>query len=106
MVIKRQNGNAFKLSIYDSIELVNREHWEKLQEDRNIYMSISYLSALEKSMGDSVRFRYMIYYDVQVAPIGIAYIQILQFDTIGNDYADFLPNLETRSQKLFSISSM
>lgn len=91
MVFKRRNGKAFKLSIYDSIELVNREHWELLQEDRNIYLSIPYLCSLQESMADSVGFRYMIFYDENVEPIGIAYVQILQFDSIGNDYAEFLP---------------
>lgn len=66
-----------KLSIYDSIHLVNPKHWASLVQDRNIFLSLPYLSALEDSRLEGINFRYVVFYDDRLNPIGIAVLQIL-----------------------------
>lgn len=75
--LKHCTKDDLKLSIYDSIHLVNTEHWNTLVENRNIFLSLPYLSALEDSKPKGVDFRYVVFYDDHLNPIGVAVLQIL-----------------------------
>ncbi|MEY2924743.1 MAG: hypothetical protein RLZZ337_1291 [Bacteroidota bacterium] len=63
--------------IVNSINLVNTKDWIQLNRFENPYLSIQYLSALEKSLS-YFDFRYIIFYDELKNPIGIAYCQIIK----------------------------
>lgn len=69
--------NDLKLSIYDSIHLVNPKHWNELVKDKSVFLSLSYLSALEDSKPQGIQFRYVVFYDDHFVPLGIAVLQIL-----------------------------
>ena len=97
--LKKCEKDAFKLSIVDSVDLINKKHWEEIRMGKNIYLSIPYLTALEKSLDGEVGFRYLIMYDDDVTPIGIAYIQILQFQDIGDNYEDYIPKFGDKVSK-------
>ncbi len=75
----RNNRSSFKQSIYESIHLVNQSHWEEIVGDKNLYLSIPYLTAIEESLRASIQFRYIQFYDEDYRPIGIAVTQILNF---------------------------
>lgn len=73
-----QRPDKLKLSIFDSIRLVNSNHWQSLAES-NVYLSIPYLEALEESLSDEIDFRYIVFYNNDFEPVGIATVQLLQF---------------------------
>ncbi|MEM7161739.1 MAG: hypothetical protein AAF487_04790 [Bacteroidota bacterium] len=101
MVLKKCSQEQYKLSIYDSIDLIKKDDWQEIQKDTNLYLSIPYLKSLELSMSHQVEFRYLMFYDNQVRPLGIAYVQILEFENIGDTYAEYLPKFGDRFSKAF-----
>ncbi|MFT5724738.1 MAG: putative N-acyltransferase [Bacteroidia bacterium] len=68
-----------KLSIFDSVHLLPQTHWETLAPETNVYMSLPYLRALEGSLGDKIDFRYILFYNNDFQPVGIAVVQLLRF---------------------------
>ncbi|MFT5512561.1 MAG: hypothetical protein ACI8SE_000959, partial [Bacteroidia bacterium] len=74
-----QNQTDLKLSIFDSVRLLNEAHWEVLVPDNEVYMTLPYLRALEASLEGKVDFRYILFYNEDFNPVGIAIVQLLQF---------------------------
>lgn len=68
-----------KFSFYDSAELVNASHWNKVAGKNNIYLSLEYLTALEKALQDELEYRYVIFYNNLLMPVAIAYLQLTHF---------------------------
>lgn len=97
--INFQNGSCdygapkVRLTISDSIELLNQEDWESVLADSNIFLSVPYLIALEQAMESSMEFRYVIYYCEHYTPIGIAYFQVVDLVDTGSKYADAVRRL-------------
>lgn len=68
-----------KLSIFDSVHLLNAEHWESLVPNNDVYLTLPYLRALEASLSDSIDFRYILFYNAEFNPVGVAAVQLLRF---------------------------
>jgi hypothetical protein len=68
---------SFKLC--NSITEVDTELWNQLNTNNNIYLSASYLSALETSMKDTMQFRYLIFFTIEKEAVGVAVFQIVSF---------------------------
>jgi hypothetical protein len=79
-----------KLSFYDSAELVNADHWNKVIGDKSVFLSLEYLRALENALQSEMQFRYIIYYNNVFIPVAVAYIQLIHFVDIGLKYKDIL----------------
>lgn len=78
--IKTYNRSSkLKLNISDSVKLINRDHWDGLVGNKNIYLSTAYLESLEESLHDNIDFRYILFYDLEYTPVGVAVVQLLQF---------------------------
>lgn len=86
-------GPKVKLSIADSILLVNRNHWDAVLNQQDLFLHVDYLSALEKSMEASIEFRYVVYYCEEFNPIGIAYFQVADLIDTGSKYAGAVKRL-------------
>lgn len=88
--------HSSKFSLYDSVSLVNTDHWNRVVDHNNIYMSLEYLRALEEAMYDTMGFRYSIFYDHSLQPIAVSYQQVINFSNKGNYYETVLCNLSER----------
>ncbi|MCB9261761.1 MAG: hypothetical protein H6607_05240 [Flavobacteriales bacterium] len=91
-----------KLSIFDSIHLVNQAQWDGLVADNNVYLLSGYLKSLENTLSDTIDFRYILFYRSESAghfePVGVAIVQLLKFDL-----SDFnISDLKNRFNGLFS----
>jgi hypothetical protein len=82
-----------KHSFYDSAELVNADHWNRVVGDDNIYLTIPYLTALEKALQGKIGFRYILFYNDLLVPVAAAYIQIIQFVGNGLHYTNSISKL-------------
>lgn len=82
-----------RLSLYDSIELVNADHWNHIVGNKRIYLSIPYLTALEKALQTNIAFRYTIFYNDELQPVAVSYLQILPFEDKGQKYTDYFCQL-------------
>jgi len=77
--------SEFKIGIFDSIDLVNSEHWNTTNFEENIYLSIPYLKAIEETLNSELSFRYLQFYNQKNLPIGMAVVQIVSIrDNVEN----------------------
>jgi hypothetical protein len=82
----------FRHAIFDSVKLLNHEHWEEVNEGQ-LYLSIPYLEALEQTMEGDMEFRYVIFYCEEYQPLGIAYFQLVDLVDNGSKYRDAVQKL-------------
>src|SRR5688500_17447377 len=78
-ILKKQQNSELKVTFFDAVKLINAEHWNKVTGNRNIYLSLEYLQALEEAMQGSMKFRYRLFYDLNFEPVAIASVQLLNF---------------------------
>ena len=77
--IRSHRGNDLKLALYESAELINKEHWRQVNSGKNIYLTLEYLTALEDAVKNEIEFRYILFYSQQNKPVAIAVVQMLRF---------------------------
>ena len=70
-------SNVISRSIFSSINEVPENDWNLIENDRNIYLSIDYLSSLESEMNNEIDFYYVVSYDSNNKPILISSFQLL-----------------------------
>jgi len=93
--------SEFKIGVFDSIDLVNSELWNDANFEENIYLSISYLKAIEETLSSELSFRYLQFYNQKNDPIGIAVVQIVSIkDNIENHEEIFCKVAENIRKKL------
>lgn len=74
---------ALRPEFLNSTREINKEHWNSILKDANIYLSLGYLEALETSLKDQVEFRYILFYNNANKPVALASVQILDFSNEG-----------------------
>lgn len=74
-----QTKTVFSSVISSSINSVNIVDWEEIVQEKNIYLSRSYLHALEKTMDNEIEFFYSILYNNQNKPVLAAAFQLVTF---------------------------
>jgi hypothetical protein len=94
-----------KHHLYASAELINKDDWNSVLADGNIYLSLPYLTALEKALDGKIAFRYILFYDKLLKPVAAAYIQIIHFGDQVLHYRDSSSKLADRI-KYKLLSSM
>jgi hypothetical protein len=89
----------FQLS--DSYKNLNVVHWDLVLNNRNVYLSIPYLSALEDSLAGEIQFHYILFYDSNKKPVGIAVTQTLNFVDKGFTENEQICSLRNKIKKRF-----
>lgn len=84
-VLCKAKKSDLNTKFFDSILQVNKDHWNSVLNDNNIYLSIDYLNALQESIGDKIKFRYVTFYK-GTTPVAIASFQIIKLS--GNELKD------------------
>ena len=64
-------------TIYSHVDQINHDDWIRVNNGKNIYLTIPYLKAIEDSL-PSFDFRYILFYDENKQPIGVGYCQIVK----------------------------
>jgi len=82
-----------RLSLNESLHMVHREDWNTVARGASPYLQYDHLLALEDRMGADMDFRYVIYYNTQNRPIGIASFQVVDLEDRGSAYGDKLCRL-------------
>lgn len=96
-----------KMSTFETVDLINKEHWNKVLNQDNIFLTLDYLKALESSMGDSLEFRYLIFYNDELIPVSIAVVQIMQVNNETIDVQSYLSGLgETITKNILDLDAM
>jgi predicted N-acyltransferase len=71
--------SGLSFTIYNSITQVSKDAWDNANGKKDIFLSSSYLTALEQAPPENMSFRYAII-SKEAVPIGIAYFQILELN--------------------------
>lgn len=74
----RKQASDFAFAVYDSVSMINAEHWNSIVGYGSEFLEIPFLSVLEKQRPDNMRFHYAIIYDAH-KPVAIAYFQVIDF---------------------------
>ena len=77
---------AYHPVIETSIQSINQEDWASVVQDRNIYLSIPYLDALEKTMERDIDIFYAMVYNEAKEPVMIVVFQLVIFEYRKNDH--------------------
>lgn len=72
----------YHTTIYNSVNDIHPDSWNKIVNNQNIYLSIPYLKAIEESLSEQMEFKYFVF-TYQSNPVAIAYIQIVDFANEG-----------------------
>mgnify|MGYP001497416322 FL=1 len=79
MSLKTPAGSIHKRAVFDAVSELPHADWMKVQNGRNIYLSLPYLSALEQGMGGELNFFFSISYNAQNEPVLIAVFVRVKF---------------------------
>ena len=72
-------GSIQKRAVFSAVSELPHADWNKVQNARNIYLSLPYLSALEQGMGGELNFFFSISYNTQNEPVLIAVFVRVKF---------------------------
>lgn len=81
----RKKSSDFAFAVFDSVSMVNVEHWNRIVGFGSEFMDLAYLHVLESNHPDNMRFHYSIIYKDRL-PVAIAYFQVIDFsaDSVGS----------------------
>jgi predicted N-acyltransferase len=83
--------------LFHSVNEIIEADWNQVLNNSNLYLSLEYLSGVEESMSEEMKFCYSIVYDENKDPVLIQSFQIVQFEDKRNTHANtFLNNLKGR----------
>ncbi len=99
--LKKKVCSEPKLSLFDSAALVNKSDWNNVLKEKNLYLSLEFLTALEDAKKDDMEFRYIIYYNSALKPVAIAYIQLVHFIDKGLKYQEIFCKLGNKLKNKF-----
>ncbi len=75
----RKPASSFSFALYDNVPSINEAHWNKVIGNKDGFLQLLYLRALENAPPSNMRFYYALIYDEQ-NPVAAAYFQMLNFN--------------------------
>lgn len=103
----KAKAKELKMSTFETVDLIHKEHWNQVLDSKNIFLSIPYLKALEASMQASLEFRYLLFYNNKLEPVSIAVVQIMEVDDTNIDIQAYLGGLnETLTKNILDVKSL
>jgi hypothetical protein len=76
----RKKASGFAFAVYDSVSMINVEHWNRIVGYGSEFLQLPFLSVLEKEHPDNMHFHYAIIYD-ENKPVAICYFQVVDFSS-------------------------
>jgi hypothetical protein len=78
-ILKCTCNKNYSFELCNSITEVDVSIWNQLNTKNNIYLSTSYLNALETGMKNTMQFRYLTFINKKKEAVGVAMFQIVSF---------------------------
>lgn len=79
-------SQTYNTDITTSVQQIEQKDWSSVVQDRNIYLSIPYLEALENTTQGDIELFYAIVYNGQKEPVMVAVFQLVIFEYRKNDH--------------------
>ncbi len=82
----RKKASDFAFAIYDSVSMINAEHWNRIVVHGSEFLQLPFLKVLENEHPDNMHFHYAIIYQSD-KPVAISYFQVIDFssDSFGSN---------------------
>ena len=110
MSLQTAAGSIHKRAVFDAVSELPHADWNKVQNARNIYLSLPYLSALEQGMGGELNFFFSISYNAQDEPVLIAVFVRVKFVDKRKRFGDSVFKLrfpfKKKLQNILSINAL
>ena len=87
------NLSVCRRNVFESVGAINHSDWNEVTADRNIFLSLKYLAALESAMKNSIHFYYVISYNESDQPILVSAFQLVVFEDKRRKYSNHLAKL-------------
>lgn len=78
-IINKNPTTGMNVKVFHSTEMITSNDWNQVVQKKNIYASLPYLSAMEKSLGSELGFRYLLFYNHDSIPVAVGVVQCLNF---------------------------
>ncbi len=78
--VARKQPSNFAFAIYDSVSMINKEHWMEVAQYGSEFLQLDYLSVFESNPPKNVRFHYALIYEHK-KPVALAYFQVIDFSS-------------------------
>lgn len=88
----RKKASSYAFAVYDSVSMINTEHWNRVVGHGSEFLQIPFLTVLENEHPDNMHFHYAIIYDNN-KPVAICYFQVIDFSS---DSFGSMPELEEK----------
>ncbi|GAA4272498.1 hypothetical protein U6A24_09880 [Aquimarina gracilis] len=75
----RCKAKALRYDYYSHIKDIPIKDWNSVNSDNNVFLSLKYLKTLENTLFESIKFRYIIFYDKNI-PVALAAAQLIKFN--------------------------
>ena len=70
--------NELSFVVFDAAEEVEKNHWNEVLQDKNVFLDLNYLKIFESLSSKNFQSRYIIIYK-HTMPFAIAYFQVIDF---------------------------
>ncbi len=78
-LFRKDSKTDLEIVVFNTVDEINVADWNKVVDSKNIYVTLAYLDAIEKSLSKEIGFRYLLFYNEASAPVALAVVQMLQF---------------------------
>lgn len=95
-LLKKDSKTDLDIAVFKSVNDISKADWERVLKDRNVYLSLYYLEAIEESLKDEIMFRYLIFYNEKSLAVAIAAIQFVTFYDKGSQEREALCLIRTQ----------
>lgn len=98
----RKLFSYYTFSCFEDINAVPVNEWNEAINDKNVFLSYSYLSVVHKQESENFRFRYVLVYN-RKKPVGVVYFQINDFSAslFGEMVASQINELQSKRASVF-----
>jgi hypothetical protein len=77
--LQKDSKKDLNVAVFNTVSAVPATDWTKVLNGKNVYLSLFYLEAIEKSLVHEMAFRYLVFYNENSVPVAIAAVQFLTF---------------------------
>ncbi len=85
---KRSKTNLVTYDFFNHTAKIPIHDWNLVNKSSNIFLSLDYLRALENTLYNSIKFRYIIFYQNKI-PVAIAAAQLIKFNSAQLKFQEF-----------------
>ncbi|HRD52904.1 MAG TPA: GNAT family N-acetyltransferase [Flavobacteriales bacterium] len=79
---------TFVMEVHERIRSFRATAWDAVARSGSVFLSHGYLRALEDSMRDAMGFRYVLFRDPELGPVGVAVLQLADFEDRGSKHGE------------------